>query len=439
MYWELGTDLYELTMLAGYVHQGKQDQEAVFDLFFRKFPRNRDYVVAAGLAQAVEYLTGLRFHAEAIDFIVGLPQFQAYPDPAGLRAYLEAFRFTGTVRAIPEGTPVFPNEPLLEVVAPLGQAQVVETYLLSVVGHQSLVATKAARVTRAAGDKSVVDFGARRAHGREAAVFGARAAFIGGCVATSDVLAGKLFDIPCSGTQAHSWVQSYPTELAAFRAYAEIFREHTILLVDTYDTPTGVRRACQVAREMHERGVAIRGVRVDSGDLAEEVARVRRILDEEGCPELKIFVSSDLNEYKIRDLEDTTPSPDAYGVGTELQVSRDDPALSVVYKLVELAGRPRIKLSEAKVTYPGRKQVYRTETRDVIARAGETHEGMPLLTEVVRDGVLVAPLPTLREAQANCRRSLTSLVPHLPTFTVEPSAGLRQIVAELRAAHETRD
>ncbi|HMF34256.1 MAG TPA: nicotinate phosphoribosyltransferase, partial [Candidatus Lokiarchaeia archaeon] len=284
MFWELGTDWYQITMLGGYFHHQKIHQVAVFDLFYRLLPRNRDYIIAAGLEQAVEYLTNLRFEPEAIDFIFAQPAFQNYPDRDAFRAYLETLRFTGTVMAMPEGTPVLPHEPLMEVIAPLGQAQLAETYLLSVIGHQSVVASKANRVVQAAQGRAVIDFGARRAHGREAAVFGARAAYIAGCTATSNVLAAKMFGIPASGTQAHSWVESFPTELESFQAFAETYPDNAILLVDTYDTVEGTRLAARVGKQLEANGHAFAGVRIDSGDLAEEVPRVRAILDEEGLP-----------------------------------------------------------------------------------------------------------------------------------------------------------
>ena len=438
MLWELATDWYQISMLGGYFYHKKVHQQVVFDLFFRQFPQNREFMIAAGLEQAIEYLTHLRFDPEAIDFILAHPSFANYPDLEGFRAYLETFRFTGQVLAVPEGTPVGPNEPILEVIAPLGQAQLVETYLLSVIGHQTLIASKAARVVQAAQGKTVVDFGTRRAHGREAAIFGARAAFIGGCSGTSNVLAGKLFGIPVVGTQAHAWIQSFPTELEAFRAYATVYPENTILLIDTYDLEEGTRHAAQVGKELQRRGHSLRGVRIDSGDLAAEIPKVRQILDAEGQQAAKIVVSNDLNEYKISELTKQGPAhvADIYGVGTEMAVSRDDPALSVVYKLVEIEGQPCIKLSPGKITYPGRKQIFRTKDGDVLACHGESLPGYALLRPILVDGALVAPLPNLSEIQQYCREALNSMPKPLKVI---PSAKLATLVETLKEKYTRLD
>jgi len=420
--WELATDWYQISMLGGYFHHKKVDQLAVFDLFYRQLPHNREFIIAAGLEQAIDYLNRLQFDPEAIEFILAHPAFKKYPDPEGLRNFLRTFRFTGTVLAVPEGTPMAPNEPILEVIAPLGQAQLVETYLLSVIGHQSAIASKAARVVQAAQGKPVVDFGTRRAHGREAAVLGARATYIAGCTGTSNVLAGMLFGIPVVGTQAHAWVQSFPTELDAFRAYAETYPDNNTLLIDTYDIGEGTRHATQIGKELQQKGRSLSGVRIDSGDLAVEIPRVRKILDQEGQTTAKIVVSNDLNEYKINDLAQRGPKylADIFGVGTEMIVSRDDPALSVVYKLVEIDGRPCIKLSSGKVTYPGRKQIFRTKDGDVLATGGETLPGCTLLQPVLMNGVLVAPLPKIVDIQRYCLESLKN-APKPLAVTLSPN------------------
>ncbi len=434
MFWELATDWYQISMLGGYFHHKKIHQLAVFDLFYRQLPTNREFIIAAGLEQAVDYLTRLRFDREAIDFILAHPSFAKYPDPEGFRAYLQTFRFTGLVLAVPEGTPVAPNEPMLEVIAPLGQAQLVETYLLSVIGHQSVIASKAARVVQAAQGRPVVDFGTRRAHGREAAVLGARAAFIAGCTGTSNVLAGKLFGIPVVGTQAHAWIQSFPTELDAFRAYAATYPDNNTLLIDTYDIAEGTRHAAQVGQELQKNGHALGGVRIDSGDLSVEIPKVRKILDEEGQRSTKIVVSNDLNEYKIGDLAKQGPDhmADIFGVGTEMIVARDDPALSVVYKLVEIDGQPCIKLSSGKVTYPGRKQVFRTKDGDVLAAGGEDLPGSALLRPVLVDGALVAPLPKLTEIQQYCLDAIKNMPKPLK---MSASPKLTNLVETLKAKY----
>src|SRR4030042_1285627 len=263
VFWELAPDWYQISMLGGYLHHKKVDQIAVFDLFYRQLPKHRECIITAGLEQAIEYLTRLRFDPEAIEFILAHPAFKQYPDPEGFRAYLQAFRFTGTVLAVPEGTPVAPNEPILEVIAPLGQAQLVETYLLCVIGHQSIVASKAARIVQAAQGKVVIDFGTRRAHGREAGLLGARAAYIAGCSGTSNVLAGMLFGIPVVGTQAHSWIQSFPPEWDAFRAYVATYPDNNTLLIDTYDIAEGTRHAAQVGKELQQKGHTLGGVRIE--------------------------------------------------------------------------------------------------------------------------------------------------------------------------------
>jgi nicotinate phosphoribosyltransferase len=320
------------------------------------------------------------------------------------------------------------------VIAPLGQAQFVETYLLSVIGHQSVIASKAVRVVQAAQGKPVVDFGTRRAHGREAAVLGARAAFIAGCTGTSNVLAGMLFGIPVVGTQAHAWVQSFPTELDAFRAYAATYPDNNTLLIDTYDIAEGTRHAAQVGKELQENGHTLGGVRIDSGDLGVEIPRVRKILDQKGQKTTKIVVSNDLNEYKIGDLAKQGPDhmADLFGVGTEMIVSRDDPALSVVYKLVEIDGQPCIKLSSGKVTYPGRKQVFRTKDGDVLAAGGEDLPGHALLQPILVDGALVSPLPRLAEIQQYCLDAIKNMPKPL---AVTPSPKLAALVETLKAKY----
>ncbi len=361
------TDLYQLTMMYGYYKAGQMDKRVVFDLFYRSNPCDNGYVVCAGLEQAIVYLHSLSFDDGEIAYLRNLGLFDE-----GFLRHLEDFRFTGTVYAIPEGTLVFPHEPLLRVEGPIFQAQLVESALLSFINHQSLIATKAARITHAARGAvideahAVSEFGLRRAQNADAAIFGARASYIGGCSSTSNVAAGHNFGIPVSGTQAHSWVQSFPSELDAFRAYAAAYPANTVLLVDTYDVlHSGVLHAIQVGRELREKGFELAGIRIDSGDLAYLSKEARKRLDRAGFPGTKIIVSDDLDEETIRDLILQGAPIDAWGVGTALITAKDCPALGGVYKLsAEYRDgyyEPRIKVSEnpSKVTNPGKKKVIR--------------------------------------------------------------------------------
>jgi nicotinate phosphoribosyltransferase len=358
----------------------------------------------------------------------------------GFFDYLRRFRFRGGLDAMPEGTVAFASEPLLRVTAPIIEAQIVETYLLATLNYQTLVATKASRVVAAASGRAVVDFGTRRAHGPQAGLLAARAAYIAGCVGTSNVLAGLLLGIPIFGTQAHSWVMSFDSEEEAFRSYLETFPEHTTLLLDTYDTLAGARKAAAL-------GPRVSGVRLDSGNLAALSCQVRRILDDAGMRSTRILVSGDLNEYRIAELLRQSAAIDAFGVGTDLVTSRDAPALGGVYKLVEqqLGGRsvPRLKRSKEKETYPGRKQVRRVldargrYSRDVICLADEPGEGEPLLAPVLRGGELVAPLPSLREARERATAGLALLPPRFrrlerpSSYPVRWSRALKQLRARL--------
>jgi len=368
----LTTDLYELAMAAAYFENGV-NQWAVFELFIRRLPEPRSYLIAAGLEQALEYLAELGFTAEQIEYLRAHKSFENVS--AEFFDYLARFRFTGDVWAIPEGTAVFGMEPLLRVTAPIIEAQIVETFLLSTINFQTMIASKAARVVTAAQGRSVIEFGTRRAHGTEAGLFAARAAYIGGCVGTSNVEAGHLFGIPTFGTLAHSFIMSFDREDDAFRAFLKVFPTTATVLVDTYDTIAAVKR---LARDF---GLAIPAVRLDSGDLLELSKQVRQILDEAGMTATRIFASGDLNEYKIADLISRGAQIDSFGVGTELATSYDVPALSGVYKLaaIEQSGgiSMRMKLSHDKATYPGAKQVWRfTDSagkyaQDLIALADE--------------------------------------------------------------------
>jgi nicotinate phosphoribosyltransferase len=369
------TDLYELTMAAGYYQAGKLAERATFELSIRRLPVNRSYVILAGLEQAVQYLRELRFCEEEIRYLRGLAAFRRIPP--GFWEYLSGFRFTGEVWAVPEGTPVYAGEPILRVTAPLAEAQIPETYLLAAVTFQTLIATKASRMVEAARGRPIVEFGTRRAHTAEAGVLGARAAYIGGCAGTSNLEAGRRFGIPVFGTAAHSWVLAFENEREAFRRLHQLLGEQTVYLVDTYDIEQGVRNAAGI-------GGSFWGIRIDSGDFLEESRRARRILDAAGCRHAKIMASGDLNEYRIAELVEAQAPIDAFGVGTELATSADAPSMGTIYKLVEIEGRPVAKRSPHKASWPGIKQIYRYADRDVVALAGQDHPGAtPLLEPVV--------------------------------------------------------
>src|SRR5579864_8148700 len=398
------TDLYQLTMAAGYFESGKTAEVASFELFFRHLPRYRNFVLAAGLEQVVEYLQNLHFEEEEIRYLRSLPQFQRV-SPEFFDA-LRALRFTGDLFAISEGTPIFAGEPFLTVRAPLMEAQIAETYLLATVGFQSLIATKAARMVEVAGGRAVVDFWTRRAHSPEAGVLAGRASYIGGCVGTSNTETGFRYGIPVFGTAAHSWIQAFETERQAFAHLQNLLGDATVYLIDTYDTVEGARLAAQLGRPLW-------GVRLDSGNLVELSREVRKILDAAGLEDAKIMATSDLNEYKILEFAAAGAPIDAFGVGTDLATSTDSPNLGVVYKLVELGGRFTAKFSEDKHTMPGSKQVFRFANHDVIACNWECFGCEPdeppakaLLRPVLLQGQLVEPLP---DAKATRKYALESI------------------------------
>ncbi len=431
-------DLYELTMLQAYWREGLEDT-AVFELAFRSLPEPRNFALACGLDDVLRFLEDLRFERPALDRLASL---DAGFSDAFLRR-LEQLRFTGDVRALPEGTPVFPNEPLLQVAAPLPVAQLVESFVLNQVHHQTVVASKAARVVRAAAGRKVVDFGMRRMHGTDAALKGARACWIAGVDATSNVLAALRYGIPASGTMAHSYVQAHPSERAALRAFAALYPE-TTLLVDTYDTEEGVRRVVELAGELG-REFRVRAVRIDSGDLASLARSARRILDAAGLEHVQIFASGGLDEERIDALLHAGAPIDAFGVGTHMGVSNDAPELDMAYKLVAYAGQDRLKTSPGKELLPGRKQIFRVEqagraVRDVLARDGEPAGGRPLLETVMREGERTAAgRATLAAARARAATELArlpdpvrGLAPARPPYRVEISPALREEARKVR-------
>ena len=408
----LATDLYELTMAAGYFANGRREC-ATFELFVRDLPAQRSWLVAAGLRQVVDYLLALRFPADDVAHLKALPPFEHIPD--AFFDFLASFRFTGDLWAVPEGTVVFAGEPLIRITAPIIEAQIVETFLLATVNHQTLVATKAARIVDAAAGTGVVEFGSRRAHGPEAGILAARAAVVGGCIGTSNVEAGRLFGIDVYGTAAHSWIMTFESEMEAFRAYHRVFPESTTLLLDTYDPVEAARLATRI-------GPSLKGVRLDSGDLAEQAGRVRGILDEAGMTETRIMLSGDLNEYRIASLVERGVPVDLFGVGNELVNSPDAPSLSGVYKLCALESpsgtRPVFKLSAGKQTRPYAKQVWRRRdeqgqfVEDHVTRDDEpagSPEWEPLLDRVIRSGGLAGPLPDLASAGRTASSQLDSL------------------------------
>ena len=422
----LATDLYQLTMAAGY-HANRRNERASFELFVRRLPKDRSYLIVAGLEQSLEYLRGLSFEADEIDYLRRLPVFAHVSRE--FFDYLSDFRFSGDVWAMPEGTLAFAGEPLLRVTAPLIEAQIVETFLLSTINFQTMIASKASRVVAAAGQRGVIEFGARRAHGFGAALYGARAAFIAGCAGTSNVEAGRAFGIPVFGTTAHSWTMAFEREIDAFRAYNRVFPDSTTLLLDTYD----VINAALLATEF---GPRLGGVRLDSGDLVEQAKQVRAILDEAGMRQTRILASGDLNEYRISELLAAGAPIDSFGVGTDLSTSRDAPALGGVYKLVEveLPGRvePKMKLSRDKVTYPYRKQVWRQSASDgafagdVIGQADEIdHDGEAMLIPVMRNGQMIAPPPKLADIRARALEQLSRLPAKFKTLANAESYPVR--------------
>jgi len=427
-HYALLTDLYQLTMLQAYYVEDMQDT-AVFDLFVRHLPEQRNYLIAAGLQPALDYITSLAFTPDELDYLDSLGRFRTQ-----FLDYLAGFHFTGDVYAVPEGTVVFADEPLVEVIAPLPQAQLVETFILNQVHFQTLIASKAARVVHAAAGHTVVDFGLRRYHGIDAGMQAARAAWLAGADATSNVLAGKTWNIPVNGTMAHSYILAHDSEANAFARFAELYPD-TVLLVDTYDTLAGVRKVVELARELGER-FQVSAIRLDSGEIGPLAHEARNILDRAGLERVQLFVSGDLDEHAIAALLAGGAPIDGFGVGTRMGTSADAPFLNCAYKLVEYAGENRMKLSRDKATLPGRKQIFRVResglnARDIIARHDERCAGTPLLRPVMQSGnILRDTLPSLAVSRDHCRVERTalpagvkSLQPGAP-YPVELSSGL---------------
>jgi nicotinate phosphoribosyltransferase len=436
------TDLYELTMADSYL-RGKRNEEATFDLFVRHLPENRCFLVSAGLEEVILFLDRMRFTEDSIHYLRSLNLFSE-----DFLGYLKNFRFRGTVYAIPEGEIYFPNEPSIVVTAPRIEAQIVETFLLNTFNFQSLIASKAARVVLAADGSQVVDFSPRRDHGSDAAMKVARSSYIAGCVGTSNVLAGKQFGIPVYGTMAHSYVMSFKSEIESFREFVRDFPDNSVLLIDTYDVIEGARNAIIVGKEMARKGQKLRGVRIDSGDLARLSRKVRRMFDDAGLGYARIMLSGDLNEYRIKEIIQRGGSADVFGVGTDLGTSRDAPALGGIYKLVEDNLGPRMKLSKGKVTLPGKKSVFRILGRDgkfrkdIITEEGgkpDSKNSYPLLVKVMERGSITYDLPSLPKIRERFLKNLEKLpdelkiIEEVHDYKVEISPSLKHIIRKIRS------
>jgi nicotinate phosphoribosyltransferase len=433
------TDLYQLTMLQTYYEHGMTGT-AVFELFFRRLPpKARNFFVAAGLEQVVEFLEALEFLPEELEWLAAQNRFTGET--------LERFaqlRFTGDVWAIPEGTVFFANEPIIRVVAPLPEAQLVETRIMNILHFQTMIATKAARAALQAPDKLLVDFGLRRAHAAEAGLYAARATYLAGMAGTATVLAGQRYGVPLYGTMAHSFIQAHDSEMQAFENFARSHPDNITFLIDTYDTEAAARKVVQLAPKLARDGIRIRAVRIDSGDLAEHARQVRRIFDEGGLQDVQIFASGGIDEFALRDLLAVKRAPiDGFGIGSGMDASYDVPTLDCAYKLQDYAGQPRRKRSEGKATWPGSKQVFRSYDRadrmvgDLLALEHEAGAGEPLLRAVVRAGKRLPGLETLTQARERCKAQLARLPDSLralepaPLYPVAVSEPLQALAAEV--------
>ena len=431
------TDLYQINMMQAYLDNG-ETQTAVFEFFVRNLPARRGFLVAAGLEQALDFLENLRFPTAEIEWLRSTGRFGK-----NLLDYLADFHFTGDVHAMPEGTVFFANEPILRVTAPIAQAQFVESRLINILHFQSLIAAKAARMVLVAPAKLLVDFGFRRAHGAEAGLMAARASYLTGFAGTATVLAGQEFGIPIYGTMAHSFIEAFDDEMAAFAAFARARPDNLVLLIDTYDTEAAARKVVELAPRLKATGIAIRSVRLDSGDLVALSRSVRGILDAGGLRDVAIFASGGLDEDQLAGFARQDAPIDGYGVGTSLTTSSDVPALDCVYKLQEYAGLPRRKRSTKKATWPGRKQVWRrygTDGRmigDILAREGDQRAGEALIAPVMQGGRRLRPPPSLDEIRRRAKRELERLPEALraleptTTYPVEVADELKELAAEV--------
>jgi nicotinate phosphoribosyltransferase len=432
------TDLYQLNMMQSYLDHGMTDT-AVFEFFSRKLPKRRGFLMAAGLAQAVDFLTAVRFGEAELDWIRETGRFGS-----DFIDYLSGFRFTGDAHAMAEGTVFFADEPILRITAPLPQAQLVESRLINILHFQSLIASKAARMVLAAGGRRLIDFGLRRAHGSEAGLLAARAAYIAGFDGTATVLADPLFGIPIYGTMAHSFVQAHDDESAAFENFARSRPANLVLLIDTYDTENGARKVTRLAPKLAADGIAINAVRLDSGDLADHARKVRRILDDGGLKDVLIFASGGIDEDNLKWLVDQGAPIDGFGVGTALVTSEDAPALDCAYKMQEYAGTPRRKRSEGKATWPGRKQVFRRYGEDgrligdILTVEGDRRDGQALIAPVMKAGRIVGARPDLDAIRAHAADQLDRLPEHLHNLETVPAPPVA-VTSALRALADEAD
>jgi len=426
------TDLYQFTMLQAYLDRGMTDT-AVFEFYSRRLPEHRGFLLAAGLESVLEFLESARFTPEEVDWLASTGRFnQRFLD------YVAGFRFSGEVHAMQEGTAFFPDEPVLRITAPLPEAQLVETRIINLLQYQILVASKAARSVLAAPGKLLVEFGLRRAHGAEAGLLAARSAYLAGFAGSSNVLAEQLYGIPSFGTMAHSFILAHHDEEQAFADFALSLPNNVTFLIDTFDTEAGAQKVVKLAPALKEQGVTLKAVRLDSGDLADHARKVRRILDDGGLTEVGIFASGDLDEYALQELASAPIG--GFGIGTRLTTCADQPYLNCAYKLQEYAGIPRRKRSEGKSTWPGRKQVYRTPEKDVLALESDPQPGTPLLEPVMEGGERLRPAPDLGALRARAAAQLAALPEALrrlepaATLPVEIAPSLAQLAAQLDAA-----
>jgi nicotinate phosphoribosyltransferase len=433
------TDLYQLTMLQGYFDRG-MEETAVFEFFVRKLPAQRNFLIAAGLEQALTFLEKVRFTSEELECLANHGAFR----PAFVR-YLESLRFTGAVHAMAEGTIFFSNEPILRVTAPIAEAQLIESRLINLLHFQTLIASKAARSVLMAPGKLLVDFGLRRAHGAEAGLLAARASYLAGFAGSATVLAAPLYGVPIFGTMAHSFVQAHDDETAAFDHFARSLPDNVILLIDTYDTEAAAEKVVRLAPTLARDGIMIKGVRLDSGDLGDHAFKVRRILDDGGLTDATIFASGSVDEYELARLQEQNAPIDGYGIGTHMDTSADAPYLDCAYKLVEYAGAARRKRSEGKVLWPGRKQVYRNYDNDgrmigdTLTIDGDPQPGEALIQPVMRAGQRLAPAVPLNDSRARALRGLKSLpeglkkLAHSAEYPVRVSDSIQRLARDVDA------
>lgn len=436
------TDLYQLTMLQGYIDHDMHGT-SVFEFFVRNMPETRNFFIAAGLESVLTFLEECRFSQEELEFLSGTGRFSR-----NLLDYLEQFSFSGDVHAMPEGTVFFPNEPIIRITAPLPEAQLIESRIINLLHYQSLIATKAVRCSlAAAGRATLIDFGLRRTHGAEAGLFAARSSYIAGFAGTSTVIAEPLYGIPIFGTMAHSFVEAQADEEEAFINFAISNPNNVTLLIDTYDTVRGAEKVVTTAAFLKEKGITVRGVRLDSGDIADLSKHVRAILDDGGLPDVGIFVSGNMDEYTIRDLYEQRAPITGFGVGTRMDTSADVPYLDSAYKLTEYAGKPRLKKSEGKATLPGRKQIYRqfdtdVMVQDILTVEGDCHEGRPLVRHYMKEGTRLTPALDLKEIREFTMQQIDGLPSYLrkldktSPYPVKMSEALLQMKEEIEMTLE---